>query len=481
MEKIAISGLADKGRGVGRDEEGRVFFVEKTVPGDVVDVFVTRKKESFHEGVPHRFRNYSAERTIPFCSHFGTCGGCQLQSLRYRSQLEHKQLIVENALRRIGKVEIGEIRPILGAESTTYYRNKIEFAFSNKRWLSREDIQSGVSKYEDVLGFHRAGAFDKILDIHHCYLQPAPSNELRNGIKEIAKKQGLSFHDARMHKGFLRHIMIRITTLGEVMLILSVFEDDPDRLFPLLEAIRKEFPQINSLYYCINPKLNDFILDLDIIHYAGKPWIEEMLRDVRFRIGPKSFFQTNTRQAVRLFTIVEEFAGLSGKENVYDLYTGLGSIALFIAQNCAHVTGIEEVEAAIEDARINMEINNILNATFYAGDVKDILTDDFIAKHGKPDVLITDPPRAGMHPDVVKTLLQLESPKLVYVSCNPSTQARDLNLLNEKYEVRKIQAVDMFPHTHHIENVALLELKHGRTTQTDSKTAGEDPAGPPQA
>jgi 23S rRNA (uracil1939-C5)-methyltransferase len=463
VENISISGLADKGRGVGRDEEGKVFFVENVVPGDVVDVLVTKKKENFHEGQPHRFRSYSQDRTVPFCEHFGTCGGCQLQHLRYQSQLEHKQLIVQNALQRIGKIEVDEVFPILGANSTTYYRNKIEFAFSNKRWLSKEDIRSGVSKYEDVLGFHRAGAFDKILDIRHCYLQPAPSNELRTGIKTIAKKQGLSFHDARTHKGYLRHIMIRISTLGEVMLIVSVFEDDPDRLFPLLEAIRESFPQITSLYYCINPKLNDFILDLDIIHYSGKAWIEETLRDVRFRIGPKSFFQTNTRQAEQLFTIVEEFAGLTGTENVYDLYTGLGSIALFIAQNCGHVTGIEEVEAAIEDARINMEINGIQNATFYAGDVKDILTDTFVEKHGKADVLITDPPRAGMHADVVKTLLQLESPKIVYVSCNPSTQARDFNLLNEKYHIRKIQPVDMFPHTHHIENVALLELKNGRT------------------
>lgn len=459
VENIRISGLADKGRGVGRDEEGRVFFVDHAIPGDTVDVLVTKKKESFQEGSVYRFRTLSDERTTPFCGHFGTCGGCQLQNIKYRSQLRYKQEIVENALQRIGKIDAEEILPIIGSEFTTYYRNKIEFAFSNKKWLSDQEVKSGISKFEDVLGFHRAGAFDKILDIRQCYLQDAPSNELRNTIKNIAKEQGLSFHDARLHKGYLRHIMIRTTTLKEVMLVVSVFEDNPDLLHPFLDAIKDAFPEITSLYYCINPKVNDYILDLEIKLYAGQPYIMEVLRDVRFRIGPKSFFQTNSRQAVQLFTVVEKFAGLTGNENVYDLYTGLGSIALFVAQNCKHVTGVEEVEAAIDDARINMEINKIKNATFYAGDVKDILTPAFVEKHGKADVVITDPPRAGMHPDVVRTLLELESPKIVYVSCNPATQARDLNLLSEKYSIRKVQPVDMFPHTHHIENVALLELK----------------------
>ncbi len=458
VENISISGLADKGRGVGRDNEGRVYFVDDTVPGDKVDILVLRKKDNYFEGLPHKFKVLSDERTTPFCNHFGTCGGCQLQHIKYRSQLKYKQEIVENALKRIGKVEVEEMMPIIGSTFTTYYRNKIEFAFSNKKWLNKQEIISGISKYEDVLGFHRAGAFDKILDIKQCYLQPSPSNELRNAIKILAKEQGLTFHDARMHKGYLRHLMIRITTLQEVMLVVSVFEDNPDLLFPFLHAIKEKFPQITSLYYCINPKVNDYILDLDIILFDGQPYIEEVLRDVRFRIGPKSFFQTNTRQAVQLFNIVENFAGLTGEENVYDLYTGLGSIALFVAQNCKHVTGIEEIAAAIEDAKINMKINNIQNATFYAGDVKDILTTEFIAKHGKADVVITDPPRAGLHPDVVKTLLELESPRIVYVSCNPATQARDLSLLGEKYIVRKAQPVDMFPHTHHIENVVLLEL-----------------------
>ncbi len=459
-ENVSITGLADKGRGVGRDAEGRVFFVEKVAPGDIVDVFVFKKKDKFMEGLPIRFKEFSNERTTPFCEHFGKCGGCKFQHINYQTQLQQKQLIVENALQRIGKVEIKEVQPILGATSTTYYRNKLEYAFSNKRWLSKTEIDTGFSKFENVLGYHLAGAFDKILDIKHCYLQPAPSNDIRIALKEIAEDQGLSFHDTRMHNGFLRHIMLKISTLGEVMLILSVFEDKPDVIKKYLDEVIRRFPNITSLYYCINPKVNDFVLDLEMRLYYGRGWIEEKLRDIRFKIGPKSFFQTNTRQAERLFTLVEEFADLKGEENVYDLYTGLGSIALFIAHKCKQVVGVEEVEAAIEDAKGNMELNNINNALFYAGDVKDILSDAFIEKHGKPDVVITDPPRAGMHAKVIDILLELASPKIVYVSCNPSTQARDLQLLSVKYDVEKIRPVDMFPFTHHIENIALLKLRN---------------------
>ena len=313
---------------------------------------------------------------------------------------------------------------------------------------------------EDVLGFHRAGAFDKILNISHCWLQSDPSNDLRNTLKELAIEQGLSFYDARANEGFARNVIIRLTDIGELMVIMSVQENDQEKITRLLDAVLEKFPQITSLFYCVNPKVNDYILDLDFVQYHGKAYIEEQLGHVRFRIGPKSFFQTNTSQAKRLYDIVVDFADLKGDENVYDLYTGLGSIALYVAQSCRQVVGIEEIKEAIDDANINAELNGIENAVFYAGDVKDILTPAFAEKHGKPDLLITDPPRAGMHPKVVEMLLQLEAPRMIYVSCNPATQARDLKGLSEKYKVLKVQPVDMFPHTHHVESVALLELKN---------------------
>ncbi len=459
LENIPITGLADKGRGVGRNEEGVVFFVEDAVPGDVVDVRVVKQKEGFAEGVIHEMKKYSEHRVPPFCEHFGVCGGCKFQNLGYETQLHYKEDIVINALKRIGKIEVGEYLPIVAAENNTYYRNKLEYTFSNKRWLNREEFDAGISKYEDVVGFHRPGAFDKIVDIKHCYLQPEPSNLIRNTLKAIALEHGLSFFDLKTQKGFMRNVLLRITTLGETLAIVSFGYEDEAARIKFLDELHSRVPSINALFYCINSKANDFILDLDIVSYRGKGFVEERLGAVTFKIGPKSFFQTSTKQAEKLFDVVANFAELNGTENVYDLYTGLGSIALYLAHQCKQVVGIEEIEAAIMDAKENAVRNGIDNAVFYAGDVKTILTEEFAQIHGKPDVLITDPPRAGMHPSVVEMLLKLEAPKIVYVSCNPATQARDLFILNQKYDTLKVQPVDMFPHTHHIENVALLKLR----------------------
>jgi 23S rRNA (uracil1939-C5)-methyltransferase len=459
FKNVTFTGIADKGRSVGRDEEGRVVFVDEVAPGDVADVLVIRKKKGVWMGVAQEFHQYSEDRVEPFCEHYWNCGGCKWQHLSYEAQIQHKQKVVEDNLRRIGKVDIGEILPIKGAEKTQYYRNKLEYSFSNKRWLTREEIEQGVSNKEDVLGFHRAGAFDKVINIDHCWLQEEPSNTLRNGIRELAIEQGLSFHDAKEHEGFMRQVMFRITSLGEVLVLMSFHEDKPEVYHPFMDALLERFPQITTLSYCINTKLNDFLFDLDMHTYAGKGYVEEALGEVKFKVGPKSFFQTNTHQGKVLYDTVVDFADLQGTENVYDLYTGIGSIGLYIARHCKQVVGIEEIPEAIVDAKANAALNDIDNCLFYAGDVKDILTEEFATQHGKPDLLITDPPRAGMHPKVVDMLLQLAAPRIVYVSCNPATQARDLSLLSEKYKVLKSQAVDMFPHTHHIENVVLLELK----------------------
>jgi len=460
LKNVTITGIADKGKGVGRTEDGRVVFVEEVAPGDLVDVLVLRKKKSVMQGIPLEYHQYSADRVEPFCEHFHVCGGCKWQHLNYEKQLEHKEKVVRDALQRIGKIEVQDFQPILGAADTTFYRNKMEFAFSNKRWLTKEEIETNAELDRDhALGFHRPGQFDKIVDIEKCWLQPDPSNEIRNTVKAIAMEQGLSFFDNREKEGFLRSLLLRITDIGEIMVLVSFGEDDEAKRVTFLDAILQRFPQITTLVYCINTKVNDYLMDLEMVTYHGKGYIEEQLGHVRFKIGPKSFFQTNTRQGKNLYDIAVEFAGLKGNENVYDLYTGVGSIALYMAQNCRQVVGIEEIEAAIVDAHENAKLNDIDNTVFYAGDVKDILTQEFVDKYGKPDVLLTDPPRAGMHQAVVDMLLQLESPRIVYVSCNPATQARDLHLLAAKYDVLKARPVDMFPHTHHIENVALLELR----------------------
>jgi len=459
IQGLEITGIADRGKYVGRNAEGQVIFVEDVAPGDVVDVLVYKKRKGYLLGAVQNIQKHSADRVEPFCEHFGTCGGCKFQHIPYSKQLEFKQGVVDNALRRIGKIEVGEFRDILPCEEENFYRNKLEFAFSNKRWLTPEELNTDVSNVEDVLGFHRAGAFDKILNINKCHLQPEPSNSLRNLMKDLAVEQGLSFYDVRKNQGFLRNMIVRTSTTGEVMLIVSFGANEKEKIDNYLNAILEKIDGLTSVYFTINKKLNDSWGDLEMTHFFGKKTITEFLGKVKFEIGPKAFFQTNTKQAVRLFDVVKEFAQLSGGENVYDLYTGLGSIGLYLAESCKQVVGIEEIESAIEDAKANAERNEIQNAIFYAGDVKDILTNEFSEKHGKPDVVITDPPRAGMHPKVVDMLLQLEAPKIVYVSCKPSTQARDLNLLKEKYEVLKVQAVDMFPQTPHIETVALLKLK----------------------
>ncbi len=457
-ENITIHGLADKGRGVGRNEEGMVAFVEQTAPGDVVDVRITKKKD-FAEGKPVLFHKLSEDRVEPFCSHFNVCGGCKLQHIDYDAQIKYKDQLVRDALQRIGKVEVAEYLPIIGAEDIKYYRNKLEFTFANKQWLTNEQMEAGESNLCNVLGFHRPGSFDKMVHINECYLMPEPMNEMRNFMHELAEAQGLEFYDVKVHEGYLRNVVMRITTLGQILVVMVFKKEKENKRKAYLDAIMARFPQITSLQYCINTSLNDSLWGKEIIPYAGTPYIEEDLGHVRYRIAPNSFFQTSTKQAINLFDTVVEFADLQGVENVYDLYTGVGSIGLYVAKNCKQVVGIEEIPEAIIDAQDNAKRNGIENTVFYAGDVKNILTDEFALQHGKPDVLITDPPRAGMHEKVVEMLLKLEAPKIVYVSCNPSTQARDLSWLSPKYEVLKSRAVDMFPFTHHIENVVLLQLK----------------------
>ncbi len=457
LPAVPIHGIADRGKGVGRTETGMAVFVEGAVPGDVVDVFVQKKKRELAEGYALHFHQKSPERVEPICQHFEHCGGCKWQNLGYEAQLFHKNKVVEDAFRRIGHLEVGEWLPILGAEETVFYRNKLEFSFSNKRWLTPEELAAGDEKYVNSLGFHRAGSFDSVLPIERCWLMADPANRLRNGVRDIAAAQNLTCWDARKHTGFLRNMLVRLTTTGELMVIFSVAPAKRAVIKGFLEEVLKAFPEITTLLFCQNPKVNDFILDLDIEVFHGKGFVEERLGELVFKIGPKSFFQTNTRQGLRLYETVVEFAGLTGAETVFDLYTGTGSIALFVAKHCKNVVGIEEIAAAIDDARLNQAANRISNADFYAGDVKDVLSPSFLEKHGRPDLVITDPPRAGMHPKAVSWLLELAAPRIVYVSCNPATQARDLQMLSEKYRVAKVRPVDMFPHTHHIECVALLE------------------------
>ena len=460
IEEVEITGVADKGRGVGRGVDGRVLFVEHVAPGDTVDVRIVKKKKAFWDGYAIKYHKLSQERVKPFCEHFGVCGGCRWQHLDYESQIFYKEKVVREVLQRIAKVEAQEFLPIVPCEKRTYYRNKLEYTFSNKRWLTKEELESDISNLDDVLGFHRPGAFDKIVDIKHCYLQEEPSNKLRLAAKAVAINQSLSFHDLRAHDGMMRHVMIRLTDIGEMMLIVSFFEDDETKIKECLDEIIERVPELTTTYYCVNPKMNDYVGDLDMVLYKGKGYIEEQLGHVRFKIGPKSFFQTNSSQAKVLYDKIVEFAEMEGTKNVYDLYTGVGSIALYVAKYCKQVVGIEEVPEAILDAEENAKMNNVTNCVFYVGDVKNILTKEFADQHGKPDIVITDPPRAGMHGDVVKMFLELEAPKIVYVSCNPATQARDIGLLNEKYDLSKIQPVDMFPHTHHVEVVALLRLRN---------------------
>lgn len=459
IESVEITDIAAEGKAIAKVDD-LVVFIPYVIPGDVIDLQLTRKKNKYAEGKPVKFLKYSPLRVDAFCEHFGVCGGCKWQILPYNEQLKYKQKQVEDNLTRIGKVELPEISPILGSDKTEFYRNKLEFTFSNKKWLTYEQVKSGESFGNmDALGFHIPGMFDKVLDINKCWLQDDISNQIRNFIRSFCKEHGFSFFDLRNQHGLMRNIIIRTSTTGEVMLIVVFYENDEEKHKLLLNAIAKEFPQITSLLYIVNQKANDTITDQNVLTWKGNDFIYEEMEGLKFKIGPKSFYQTNSDQAYNLYKIAREFAGLTGNELVYDLYTGTGTIANFVAKQAKQVVGIEYVAEAIEDAKINSENNCISNTLFYAGDMKDILTQDFINEHGKPDVIITDPPRAGMHDDVIEAILFANSERIVYVSCNPATQARDLNLLDEKYKVEKVQPVDMFPHTHHVENVVLLTLR----------------------
>lgn len=454
---LSIIDIAEEGKGVAK-QDNLVYFIERAVPGDVVDVELLRKKKSFVEGKVTNITQPSAYRVEPFCSHFGVCGGCKWQHMSYEAQLKFKEQYVGNALSRIGKVDVSDMEAILPSEDTSYYRNKLEYTFSNKRWLTDlDDVQPGDSM--DALGFHVPGRFDKILTVDHCYLQQDPSNELRNSIFAFAKEQEMSFYDLKQHEGSLRNLIIRTSSTGELMVIVVFAYPEEGQVEQLMSFIQDKFPQITSLLYIINQKRNDTIFDQDIHIYAGRDFIYEEMEGLKFKVGPKSFYQTNSRQAYELYKITREFADLKGDELVYDLYTGAGTIANFVAKTAREVVGVEYVPTAIEDAKVNSAINGIANTKFYAGDMKDVLTSEFIAEHGKPDVVITDPPRAGMHADVVERILEMEAEKVVYVSCNAATQARDLELLQSKYDVARIKPVDMFPHTQHVENVVLLKLK----------------------
>lgn len=466
IQDVQVIDIAEEGKGVGKAED-LVVFIEKAVPGDVVDAEVYRKKKNFAEAKIRELKTPSIHRTEPFCEHFGTCGGCKWQHMTYEAQLLYKQKSVTNALHRLGKVETDHCEPILGSELTRFYRNKLEYTFSNKRWLTDEDVRNSDNMEMNTLGFHVPLRFDKILEIRKCHLQADPSNGIRNDLREFALQENISFYDLRTHEGTLRNLIIRTALTGELMVVVVFAYPLEGEVEKVMSFLKDRYPEITSLLYILNQKKNDTIFDQEILTYSGRDHIFESMPSgdgnpdhaLKFKIQAKSFYQTNSTQAYELYRITREFAGFTGNELVYDLYTGAGTIANFIAREVREVIGVEYVPAAIEDARINSEINNITNTRFYAGDMKDVLTAGFIADHGKPDVVITDPPRAGMHQDVVERLLEMEAPKIVYVSCNAATQARDIALLNEKYEVARIRPVDMFPHTQHVENVALLTLK----------------------
>jgi 23S rRNA (uracil1939-C5)-methyltransferase len=459
LQKMAVQDYAAEGKALGKID-GKVVFIEGAVPGDVVDVRLSKNKKEWAEGKAIHFHSLSPDRVIPFCEHFGVCGGCKWQMLPYEKQLEYKQHEVEQHLRRIGKVALPPMEPIMGCETTTRYRNKLEFTFSNRRYLLPQEIESGQAvQQENALGFHIPRLFDKIININTCHLMAEPANAIRNTIRDFAQERGYSYYDIREHQGWLRTLIIRVCTTGEVMVNLCLGYDDQEAMKALFDHLLQQVPDITTLLYTINPKMNDTIYDLQPHAYYGKGYITEKLEDLRFKIGPKSFFQTNTRQGERLYQITREFAELTGKETVYDLYCGTGSIGLFVSGLAKKVVGVEVISEAIDDAKENAALNNISHAQFFAGDVIDICDDAFFAKHGKPDVIITDPPRAGMHEKLVQKILDIEAPLVVYVSCNPATQARDLNKLDEKYTVTRLRPVDMFPHTHHIENVVQLKLK----------------------
>ena len=455
IEGLRITDIAAEGKSLGK-YNNMVVFVPHTVPGDVVNIQVNNKRRRFMEGYVLDFVEYSPLRTEPFCKHYGECGGCKWQALPYPMQLEYKQKQVEDQLRRLGGIELPEISLIIGSARSEYYRNKLEFTFSNKRWVPRSEVAEGAAMGSgNALGFHIPGMFDKVLDVEWCHLQDEPSNAIRLAVKRFAEENGLEVYNLREHQGLLRNIIIRTSTTGEVM-VTVVFAREDERNGTLMDFLTKQFPQITSLNYIVNSKLNDSIGDLEARCYSGKPYMEERMEGLSFRINPKSFYQTNSEQAYNLYKVARDFAELTGEEVVYDLYTGTGTIANFVAAQAKRVVGIEYVPEAIEDAKQNSALNGIGNTLFFAGDMKDVLNEEFIARHGRPDVIILDPPRAGIHADVAATILAAAPTRMVYVSCNPATQARDLTIFDPAYRVTKVQPVDMFPHTHHVENVVQL-------------------------
>lgn len=462
LENILIEGMAAEGKCISRIN-GLVIFISGGAPGDTVDVSVTKIKSAFLEGKVVQIRQLSAARTTPFCRHFGTCGGCSWQHIQYSTQLTYKQQQVVDHLERIGGLTLPEIKPIIGSEQTQYYRNKLDFTFSASRWLTVEEMKDGNHFGEPGLGYHIPRMYDKVFDLKECFLQPDPSNAIRLTVKEVALQEGIPFFDLRKQIGFIRTLTIRTANTGEVMVILQVTYDQMEWIEKILETLAQKFPSITSLNYIINGKRNDTFHDLDIICWKGNPYITETMprpiggENLQYRVGPKSFYQTNSQQAFVLYKVAWEMAALTGTEHVYDLYTGTGTIANFVAENAKQVVGLEYVEAAVEDAKVNARINGITNTHFYAGDMKDLLNDSFLEKHHRPDVVITDPPRAGMHEDVCKMLLNAAPDRIIYVSCNPATQARDLKILSEKYHITAVQPVDMFPHTVHVENVVRLD------------------------
>lgn len=459
LENVVVESVAAEGKALAHID-GAVLFLQFAVPGDIVDVKVTKKRKNYMEGYILRIVKPSEYRLEPFCRHFGVCGGCKWQPLPYRLQLEAKQQQVYDQLVRIGHLEVPEVSPIIPSEKTEHYRNKLEFTFSERRWIETWENPDEIAPEDRVgLGFHVGRFFDKVLDIKHCYLQKEPSDSIRLFIRRYAVSHGLSFFNIREHRGLLRNMIIRTTEAGATMLIMCFYYDDPEARKGLLDAVAEAFPQITSIYYVINGKANDSIADRECILYKGEETICEEMEGLKFRIGPKSFYQTNTLQAYRLYSVARKFADLHGDETVYDLYTGTGTIAQFVSGMAKKVIGIEYVPEAIEDAKANAEANGITNCLFFAGDMKDVLDRDFIEEHGHPDVVILDPPRAGIHPDVAKVILEASPDRIVYVSCNPASQARDLALLGEKYRITAVQPVDMFPHTHHVENVAALVRK----------------------
>ena len=460
FENVEVLDAGAKGVSVAKAPDGKVIFIPNVVPGDVVDIQTVKKRKAYYEGIAINIHSYSKNRIEPVCQHFGACGGCKWQNMSYEQQLFYKNQEVQNNLKRIGKIELPEFEPILGSEKTLFYRNKMEFSFSNARWLTPEEIASGdeIGK-ENALGFHIPKMWDKILDIQKCHLQQDPSNAIRNEIRSFANANNLSFFNPREQEGLLRTLMIRTSSIGEIMVMIQFFHDNKLERELLLDHLAAQFPEITSLQYVINGKANDTIYDQDVVLYKGRDYILEEMEGLKFSINAKSFYQTNSDQAYELYKITRDYAELTGNELVFDLYTGTGTIAQFVSKKAKKVVGVEAVPEAIADAKINAERNGITNCDFFVGDMKNVFNDEFIATHGHPDVIITDPPRDGMHKDVVDMLLKVAPKRIVYVSCNSATQARDLALLDAKYKVTKVRPVDMFPQTHHVENVVQLELK----------------------